>query len=515
MNKPLVSITCLAYNHEQYIAQTIESFLMQITNFPFEIVIHDDASTDNTAEIIRKYESENPEKIKFICQTENQYSKGIKPWVKYIIPACSGKYIAFCEGDDYWTDPYKLQKQVDFLEANEDFAICFHNATVHNEIDSNEYTMCSTDQKEVTTIEDLIQGNFIPSASVLFRSNKTIKELPDWFNTMPIGDWPLHILNAQYGKIKYINKIMCVYRLHGNSAWSSKGWGFQMYSIQKVMNAVNTNFDGKYKALTNKTIFKHFLWRYKESIRHLEDGRYEAACNNLSEMIEYFPTNIELKYGKIIALFHLNRFAELNKELAEIKLYDKGELQMDNYGNETEFNIITTEERALLREQFKEIWLNLGHLDITGYQYEYSFIKNINTCELLKGNTFLPEIWSLSWEGKTKQAINATTNSRILFNIPTQQEGILDFGIMIHPDVWEKKEAIGGCSFQLIADDRVSFEFVLDPVALPNDRRQYYVKIDIPNNSNGYHEVMLETKALGNNANLCWAMWIEPAFYAK
>ncbi len=126
----MVSVCCLAYNHESYIRQTIEGFLIQKTTFPIEIIIHDDASTDQTAVIIQEYYNRFPEIIVPIFQTENQYSKGIRPSPTFVWPKARGKYIALCEGDDYWTDPDKLQKQVDFLEAHYDFAICFHEVGV-------------------------------------------------------------------------------------------------------------------------------------------------------------------------------------------------------------------------------------------------------------------------------------------------------------------------------------------------------------------------------------------------
>ena len=123
---PLVSISCITYNHKQYIRDAIEGFLMQRTNFPVEILIHDDASTDGTAEIIREYEKQYPWLIKPVYQTENQYSKhnSFISISKIQYGRALGKYIAFCEGDDYWTDPYKLQKQVDFLESNVWVDIC-------------------------------------------------------------------------------------------------------------------------------------------------------------------------------------------------------------------------------------------------------------------------------------------------------------------------------------------------------------------------------------------------------
>lgn len=123
---PLVSIVCITYNHEPFISQCIEGFLMQKTNFKFEILINDDASTDKTQDIIKEYESKYPDIIKPIYQTENQYSKGVHPWFDILFPIAKGKYIALCDGDDYWTDPLKLQKQVDFLESNDKYSVCCH-----------------------------------------------------------------------------------------------------------------------------------------------------------------------------------------------------------------------------------------------------------------------------------------------------------------------------------------------------------------------------------------------------
>lgn len=124
--KPLVSICCLAYNHAPYIRQCIEGFLIQKTNFSFEVLIHDDASTDETADIIREYEKKYPEIIFPIYQTVNQFSQGIKVSAVYNFSRAKGKFIAMCEGDDFWTDPLKLQKQIDFLETHVDYVICSH-----------------------------------------------------------------------------------------------------------------------------------------------------------------------------------------------------------------------------------------------------------------------------------------------------------------------------------------------------------------------------------------------------
>ena len=128
----LVSINCIAYNHEKYIAQAIESFLMQITDFKYEILIHDDASTDNTAKIIKEYERKYPEIIKVIYQKKNQYSQGKKVSL-FNVKRARGKYIAVCEGDDYWTDRHKLQKQVNYMENNPECGLCFRTVSIFDD----------------------------------------------------------------------------------------------------------------------------------------------------------------------------------------------------------------------------------------------------------------------------------------------------------------------------------------------------------------------------------------------
>ena len=130
--KPLVTVSCIAYNHEKYIARALDSFLKQKTDFPFEIVIHDDASTDRTAEIIREYAEKYPDIIRPMYQTENQYSKGISNISgAFNFPRAEGKYIAMCEGDDYWIDDTKLQRQADYMEAHPECTMCFHLSLIH------------------------------------------------------------------------------------------------------------------------------------------------------------------------------------------------------------------------------------------------------------------------------------------------------------------------------------------------------------------------------------------------
>jgi FkbM family methyltransferase len=219
MSKPLVSIACITYNQENFIKDTLEGFLMQKTTFPIEIIVNDDASNDNTASIIKDYVLKYPNLIVPIFQLENQYSKGINPGVEFVLPRCSGKYIALCEGDDYWTDPFKLQNQVDFLESNPDFAICFHNAKIYyeSEPDRIDYSN-NNDQKEVTTFDDIAKGEYIYTATCVFRLND-FKKFPLKYYKY-VNNYTLDLHNAQFGKIKYIDEVMSVYRVHPGGIWS-------------------------------------------------------------------------------------------------------------------------------------------------------------------------------------------------------------------------------------------------------------------------------------------------------
>ncbi|WP_341327602.1 glycosyltransferase [Methylotuvimicrobium sp. KM2] len=222
-DKPVVSICCITYNHEIYIEDALEGFLIQETDFPFEILIHDDASTDRTADIIREYEAKYPKLIKPIYQTENQYSKGNRPNPTYNFPRARGEYIALCEGDDYWIEAQKLQIQLKALQANDNASLCFHRATfleVKN-LQENQYVYPDFEFKDAYSIEDLMGINFIPTASVLiYRS--VITPTPDWFKLMPIGDWPNWILACENGLAIGLDNVMSVYRIHDKGVWNSK-----------------------------------------------------------------------------------------------------------------------------------------------------------------------------------------------------------------------------------------------------------------------------------------------------
>ncbi|SMO86559.1 Glycosyltransferase involved in cell wall bisynthesis [Flavobacterium resistens] len=210
----------ITYNQKDYISNCIDSILMQRTNFPIEIVIGDDNSTDGTREIIKNYAYEYPDIIKLNLREKRGMGLPGKQNFMTTLEMCSGEYISLCEGDDYWTDPYKLQKQVDFLEANQDCNICFHRA---NMLEKGELRLHQMPQefesKPFKYIELLEYFNFIMTASVVFRKPENFY-LPKWFNTMLIGDMSLYKIVSGTKNIYCLPEIMSVYRIHDKGVWS-------------------------------------------------------------------------------------------------------------------------------------------------------------------------------------------------------------------------------------------------------------------------------------------------------
>lgn len=215
-----VSICCLAFNHAGFIAQTLDGFLLQRTSFDVEIIVHDDCSTDGTRQIIESYQEKYPNIVKPIFQLQNQYSLGLKPIFNHVFPKANGKYIALCEGDDYWTDPYKLQKQVDYLNVNEDAVLCFHPVQILMQdglLRDDFLTKVPDNYKRIEVIA--AQGNFLHTPSVVFRN--VIRQFPDMIHETPIGDYFLQMLLATHGEFHQLPDVMAVYR-YGVGVWSNE-----------------------------------------------------------------------------------------------------------------------------------------------------------------------------------------------------------------------------------------------------------------------------------------------------
>lgn len=217
-----VSICCVTFNHVVYIRKCLDSFLMQQTKFPIEILVHDDASTDGTSEIIREYAAKYPDVIKPIIQTENQYSKGVRGMnVRFNFTRAKGKYLATCEGDDYWTDPHKLQKQFDFLEANPEYVAVHHDFVTHDEHDNPVSGFYNFNYKKDYTSKEMALGAFMKFNTMFFR-NIGVEQMRE-FPLITNGDKYLIALLAFHGKAKYLPEIApSVYTIHSGGVWSLK-----------------------------------------------------------------------------------------------------------------------------------------------------------------------------------------------------------------------------------------------------------------------------------------------------
>ncbi len=219
-----VSVICLTYNHQAYVRQSLDGFVMQKTNFPFEVWVGDDASTDKTPAIVSEYAAKYPDIIKPVLRKENV---GPAENAHDLYRRVTAPYVAICEGDDYWTDPLKLQKQADFLDAHPDFSLCFHPVAVC--YDNNAPTKeifpekSKLFYKKKPTYRELLKGNFIQTNSVLYRwrfHKDSLNLLP---KDIQPADWFMHLLHAQIGKIGFLPDVMGVYRRHGNGMWTDAG----------------------------------------------------------------------------------------------------------------------------------------------------------------------------------------------------------------------------------------------------------------------------------------------------
>ncbi len=217
-----LSIVCITYNQGLFIRQALNSFLMQKTNFPFEIIIGDDCSIDATPVIIKEYAQKYPEIIKPILREENI---GATQNFVDTLSRVKTKYLAICEGDDYWTDPYKLQKQVDFLEAHPEFSACFHpvkviweNGEQADSIYPDKKTM--TNLRNKVTLKELLKQNLIQTNSIVYRWRFSDCDVKNYFpNGILPSDWYLHLLHAQVGDIAYLPDCMGVYRRNSGGIW--------------------------------------------------------------------------------------------------------------------------------------------------------------------------------------------------------------------------------------------------------------------------------------------------------
>ena len=294
--KPKVSIVCITYNHADYIEKAIEGFLMQKTNFPYEILIHDDASTDKTAEIIKKYEDKFPHIIKPIYQIENQYSKGVNMWADILIPLAKGQYIAICEGDDYWTDENKLQIQVDYMEQHKECSLTFHLADELSLIDNTIRKGAPFLWSTKCDINRFNKRRTIIETCTLVCRRKDLMDLPKYYYNSSVSDLPLelHLLTKGYGYYFHKNMATHLYMVPGS--WSQRhsnrnldsyisGMGERIKLYEEFDESTNKKYHEMVEAEISR--YKYFIAIRKDDIKIAKKYRKMCRTNFKALVMDY------------------------------------------------------------------------------------------------------------------------------------------------------------------------------------------------------------------------------------
>ncbi|WP_343697526.1 glycosyltransferase [Flavobacterium sp.] len=298
LDQPVVSILCDAYNHEKFIVETLEGFLNQKTTFPFEIIIHDDASTDNTPVILKEFAEKYPLIIKLVLQKENQYSQKINFWSDITFPMAQGKYIALCEGDDYWIDEQKLQKQVDFLENNTEYVITWTDFFTRKdtELVPNDFKETLPDVYTID-FDTLFQPYCTYTLTSLFRKDAVD---PLEYKKFKYGkDNTLYSIALCHGKGAFLNFQAAVYRWHSGGVYSLQSPFFQRYSsyrnikeiLQNIPQARTHNMKKVMSTLLKASAFEALKLRKSEQYKNIEEA--EIAIN---EFLEKASFSLKLKY---------------------------------------------------------------------------------------------------------------------------------------------------------------------------------------------------------------------------
>jgi glycosyltransferase involved in cell wall biosynthesis len=271
-----VSVCMVTYNHEHFIAQAIESVMMQLTDFEYELVIGEDKSTDRTREICLAYQAQYPDKIRVLTPETNL---GMMRNFAQTYTACSGEYIALLDGDDYWTSSTKLQAQVSILDTNASYSMCFTRAACFNNESNEVLYYLPLKPREDVTIYDFLQYNPFATCTVMLRK-KSFQCVPDWFDNLKIGDWVIYIVTAQHGPAIYISEITALYRLHGGSIHSHLAQDILFERTLAVYQALEENLDAKYRTAIQEAKFKTYLgmaFRYFRQHTYREAVRFAAT----------------------------------------------------------------------------------------------------------------------------------------------------------------------------------------------------------------------------------------------
>ena len=252
---PKLRVVLVTYNHEKFITQALDSVLSQETNFDYDTVVLEDCSTDSTRTILKEYQEKHPKNLHLVLAEQNQNSN--ESWLRAFQEAPS-EYVATLDGDDFWTSPHKLQKQVDFLESHPECSMCFHNVRVFYEDKSHEsYDFTSPEQKEISGLREILLGNCINGSSPVFRTS-VFENLPDWLLTLKWADWGAYVWAAHHGNLGYIKEIIGAYRIHWKGFYSGMSWIDQLGGTIQFYQTMKKHLDPKYRKPIKAMLSKQY-----------------------------------------------------------------------------------------------------------------------------------------------------------------------------------------------------------------------------------------------------------------
>lgn len=294
----MVSIYCKAYNHEKYIRDCLNGFVNQKTSFKYEVIIHDDASTDKTADIIREYQAKYPDIIRPIFQKENQYSQNIPVFSSHMLPMMRGKYIACCEGDDYWTSENKLQMQVDFLEANQAYSACVHSTKVMNMSNGRVFVNYPKGTFDLE-VADVVRESMrcYHTSSLVYRIEYAYNRPEFLTRRTGVGDYPLSIYLAMQGKIHYFgDEVMSVYRYGTEGSWTSRMANDNKKKIANCRARIEMlNMADEYSGGAYGALFQDKIKQYECNMLIAEGKFHQLKHGETAAYYKKYPVKIKVK----------------------------------------------------------------------------------------------------------------------------------------------------------------------------------------------------------------------------
>jgi glycosyltransferase involved in cell wall biosynthesis len=355
-----VSVCMTTYNHERYIAQAVESVLAQRLDFPIELVIGEDCSTDGTREIVQSLARQHPDRIRLRLSEKNMGGQGN---FLATFALCRGQYVARLDGDDYWTCADKLQRQVDALDAHPEWVICFHPCACSYEDGMQGIPLYPLHwTKPVATVDDLFSCNFLPTSSVVFR-NGLVTAFPDWFRDLRIGDWPLNILHAVHGDIGFLPEVMSVYRIHKSGVWSSASEAERIVSIFELLGAIDHHFAGKYTRSINEyrsTTVRYFMSQLEAATSRVSNVACQLGSANAQIEAETLArAHTEAQADALVAVharaqeLESARAARLERQL---KMAQTEQQWLQGEYNQLQDRYAVLEENTLRLQEFYKTW---------------------------------------------------------------------------------------------------------------------------------------------------------------